>query len=161
MTITIIIIVPTNRSLEIMSVQIVMPQTPIGPQLTWASLFVYRFLSPFPSPSFLPFSCFFSLVLLLLLFFFFVLFCLLNAFVVFPYYYLFSLQCSGVHRSLGSHVSKVRSIHLDDWLPETVEVMRSIGNSEANQMWENQLPGAEAKPAVGSTREVCINTFQK
>ena len=53
--------------------------------------------------------------------------------------------------------TKVRSIHLDDWLPETVDVMRTIGNLEANQMWELHLPGPEHKPTEGSTREVSID----
>ena len=32
------------------------------------------------------------------------------------------IDCSGVHRSLGAHVSKVKSIRLDDWSWENVKV---------------------------------------
>jgi stromal membrane-associated protein len=32
------------------------------------------------------------------------------------------ISCSGIHRSLGTHISKVKSTNLDKWLPEQVEV---------------------------------------
>ena len=32
------------------------------------------------------------------------------------------IACSGVHRSLGVHVSKVRSLGLDEWSLETLKV---------------------------------------
>lgn len=32
------------------------------------------------------------------------------------------IDCSGIHRSLGAHVSKVKSIRLDDWSLENVQV---------------------------------------
>ncbi|GMQ11671.1 hypothetical protein CsSME_00054204 [Camellia sinensis var. sinensis] len=51
------------------------------------------------------------------------------------------MQCSGIHRSLGVHISKVRSTTLDTWLPEQVAFMQSMGNEKANSYWE-----AEASP---------------
>ncbi|KAL2630944.1 hypothetical protein R1flu_015630 [Riccia fluitans] len=50
------------------------------------------------------------------------------------------IQCSGIHRSLGVHISKVRSATLDTWLPEQVAFMQSMGNVKANQYWEEELP---------------------
>ncbi|XAR48285.1 hypothetical protein NMG60_11031048 [Bertholletia excelsa] len=50
------------------------------------------------------------------------------------------MQCSGIHRSLGVHISKVRSITLDTWLPEQVAFMQSMGNAKANSYWEAELP---------------------
>ncbi|CAN8269163.1 unnamed protein product [Cochlearia groenlandica] len=50
------------------------------------------------------------------------------------------MQCSGLHRSLGVHISQVRSITLDTWLPDQVAFMQSIGNAKANQYWESELP---------------------
>ncbi|XP_057537186.1 ADP-ribosylation factor GTPase-activating protein AGD5-like [Amaranthus tricolor] len=50
------------------------------------------------------------------------------------------LQCSGIHRGLGVHISKVRSATLDTWLPEMVVFMQSMGNEKANAHWEVELP---------------------
>ncbi|XP_021837015.2 ADP-ribosylation factor GTPase-activating protein AGD5 isoform X2 [Spinacia oleracea] len=50
------------------------------------------------------------------------------------------LQCSGIHRSLGVHISKVRSTTLDTWLPEQVAFMQSMGNRKSNAYWEAELP---------------------
>ena len=32
------------------------------------------------------------------------------------------VRCAGIHRSLGSHVSKVRSVNLDAWSQEQLQV---------------------------------------
>ncbi|XP_047338169.1 ADP-ribosylation factor GTPase-activating protein AGD5-like [Impatiens glandulifera] len=50
------------------------------------------------------------------------------------------MQCSGIHRSLGVHISKVRSATLDTWLPEQVAFIQSIGNEKSNSHWEAELP---------------------
>ncbi|KAH9603199.1 hypothetical protein KSS87_021919 [Heliosperma pusillum] len=50
------------------------------------------------------------------------------------------MQCSGIHRSLGVHISKVRSAALDTWLPEQVAFIHSMGNERANSYWEADLP---------------------
>lgn len=42
------------------------------------------------------------------------------------------IECSGVHRSLGVHISKVRSLKLDMWEPELLLMMKSIGNVKSN-----------------------------
>ncbi|KAK9689000.1 hypothetical protein RND81_09G027200 [Saponaria officinalis] len=50
------------------------------------------------------------------------------------------MQCSGIHRSLGVHISKVRSAALDTWLPDQVAFIQSMGNERANSYWEADLP---------------------
>ncbi|XP_031844366.1 centaurin beta 1A isoform X2 [Nomia melanderi] len=46
------------------------------------------------------------------------------------------IECSGVHRSLGVHYSKVRSLTLDDWVPEVLKVMAELGNTVVNNIYE-------------------------
>ncbi|XP_031504098.1 probable ADP-ribosylation factor GTPase-activating protein AGD11 isoform X2 [Nymphaea colorata] len=51
------------------------------------------------------------------------------------------IKCSGVHRGLGSHISKVLSVKLDEWTDEQVEaVARMGGNSVVNMKYEACLP---------------------
>ncbi|PRW59115.1 putative ADP-ribosylation factor GTPase-activating AGD15 isoform A [Chlorella sorokiniana] len=56
------------------------------------------------------------------------------------------LNCSGVHRSLGVHNSKVRSCNLDTWLPEQVAFVSAMGNARANAYWEANLPADFRRP---------------
>lgn len=46
------------------------------------------------------------------------------------------IECSGVHRSLGVHVSKVRSLLLDHLDFEQVNVMMELGNAIVNKIYE-------------------------
>lgn len=50
------------------------------------------------------------------------------------------IECSGVHRSLGVHVSKVRSLKLDHWDCEQVNVMLELGNTVINEIYESKWP---------------------
>jgi len=49
------------------------------------------------------------------------------------------LRCSGIHRSLGVHISKVRSVDLDTWTQEHIDIMQKWGNARANKYWEHSL----------------------
>uniref|UniRef100_E9Q3K3 Arf-GAP with GTPase, ANK repeat and PH domain-containing protein 1 n=1 Tax=Mus musculus TaxID=10090 RepID=E9Q3K3_MOUSE len=65
---------------------------------------------------------------------------------------LMCIECSGIHRNLGTHLSRVRSLDLDDWPMELIKVMSSIGNELANSVWEEGSQG-RTKPSLDSTRE--------
>ena len=54
-------------------------------------------------------------------------------------------NCSGIHRSLGVHISFVRSTTLDTWKEKQVVEMETMGNDRANAYWEASLPPG-AKP---------------
>ncbi|KAK5791921.1 ADP-ribosylation factor GTPase-activating protein AGD12-like isoform X2 [Gossypium arboreum] len=57
------------------------------------------------------------------------------------------LKCCGVHRSLGTHISKVLSVTLDEWSNEQIDAMSEVGgNSAANAIYEAYIPEGFSKP---------------
>ncbi|KAM9752648.1 arf-GAP with GTPase, ANK repeat and PH domain-containing protein 2 isoform 2-T2 [Menidia menidia] len=65
---------------------------------------------------------------------------------------LICIECSGIHRNLGTHLSRVRSLDLDDWPGELTQVLAAIGNHMANSIWESCTKG-QTKPTPSATRE--------
>lgn len=64
------------------------------------------------------------------------------------------VKCSGVHRSLGTHISKVLSVTLDKWSDSEVDSMIEVGgNSQANAIYEAFIPEGCQKPHSDSTQE--------
>ncbi|THC98693.1 hypothetical protein EYZ11_001827 [Aspergillus tanneri] len=64
------------------------------------------------------------------------------------------IECSGIHRSLGTHISKIRSLTLDvnSFSNDIVEILLQIGNRVSNMVWEATLDQSQ-KPIAASTRE--------
>ena len=59
------------------------------------------------------------------------------------------IKCAGIHRNLGVHYSKVRSLTLDTkcWANELLDFMRSVGNVKANEIYQYNMPTYYVTPA--------------
>ncbi|KAL1922083.1 uncharacterized protein VTP21DRAFT_10725 [Calcarisporiella thermophila] len=62
---------------------------------------------------------------------------------------LLCIECSGIHRSLGTHLSKVRSLTLDTYQPELYEFLNELGNERSNEIWEALLRPAPPLEKIG------------
>merc|ERR1712076_126451 len=62
------------------------------------------------------------------------------------------LKCSGCHRSLGVHISKVKSVNLDTWTREQVNHIASRGNKWANSYClDRHAKGSDFRIKEGDT----------
>lgn len=50
------------------------------------------------------------------------------------------MKCAGIHRALGTHISKVRSITLDRWDRSCVDFMAKTGNRISNAAYLASCP---------------------
>ncbi|KAK1831598.1 UBA domain-containing protein 3 [Podospora conica] len=48
------------------------------------------------------------------------------------------MRCAAIHRKLGTHISKVKSLSMDSWSNEQVENMRKVGNASSNKTYNPQ-----------------------
>lgn len=49
------------------------------------------------------------------------------------------IRCSGIHRGMGTHISRVKSVDLDAWTDEQLQSVLKWGNTRANKYWEAKL----------------------
>ncbi|OBZ79424.1 hypothetical protein A0H81_00222 [Grifola frondosa] len=56
------------------------------------------------------------------------------------------IRCSGIHRSMGTHISRVKSVDLDVWTPEQMASIQKWGNRRANLYWEAHLRAGHIPP---------------
>jgi len=66
----------------------------------------------------------------------------------------FCIRCSGIHRNLGVHISKVKSVTLDKWPLEMAENMADWGNARVNELYEATLPEGRKPREVDSIHAV-------
>ncbi|XP_068560952.1 BAR_ACAPs and ArfGap_ACAP domain-containing protein isoform X2 [Cebidichthys violaceus] len=63
------------------------------------------------------------------------------------------IECSGIHRSLGVHLSKVRSLTLDSWEAEQLKLLCVLGNNVMNRIYEARCSEeGRVKPRADSLR---------
>lgn len=66
------------------------------------------------------------------------------------------IRCAGIHRNLGVHISKVKSVNLDTWKPEQVTMIQQVGNRRARAAYEANLPLDFRRPQTDSALETFI-----
>lgn len=76
------------------------------------------------------------------------------------------IRCAGIHRNLGVHLSKVKSVNLDSWTAEQVSMMMEIGNSRGRAVYEANIPDGFRRPQTDSyaflhNKCYSINKFEK
>lgn len=56
------------------------------------------------------------------------------------------IRCAGIHRNLGVHISRVKSVNLDSWTPQQIQAIQSGGNKQAREKFEGNLPANFRRP---------------
>ncbi|KAG7164750.1 Stromal membrane-associated protein 2-like [Homarus americanus] len=63
------------------------------------------------------------------------------------------IRCAGIHRNLGVHISRVKSVNLDTWTPQQVACIQQMGNSRARAVYEANIPDSFRRPQMDSALE--------
>ncbi|XP_041726964.2 stromal membrane-associated protein 2 [Coregonus clupeaformis] len=66
------------------------------------------------------------------------------------------IRCAGIHRNLGVHISRVKSVNLDQWTQEQIECVQEMGNAKARRLYEAFLPECFIRPETDQSAEMFI-----
>ncbi|XP_031609458.1 stromal membrane-associated protein 1-like [Oreochromis aureus] len=66
------------------------------------------------------------------------------------------IRCAGIHRNLGVHISRVKSVNLDQWTTEQIQSIQDMGNTKARQLYEANLPDSFRRPQTDQAVEFFI-----
>ncbi|XP_063275007.1 stromal membrane-associated protein 2 [Prinia subflava] len=66
------------------------------------------------------------------------------------------IRCAGIHRNLGVHISRVKSVNLDQWTQEQIQCVQEMGNGKANRLYEAYLPENFRRPQTDQAVESFI-----
>ena len=68
------------------------------------------------------------------------------------------IRCCGIHRALGTHISKMKSTTLDKWTPQMFHLFEVVDNDISNAYWESRIPKGYNKP-VESSGSYAVESF--
>uniref|UniRef100_A0A9J7YEM7 ArfGAP with SH3 domain, ankyrin repeat and PH domain 1a n=1 Tax=Cyprinus carpio carpio TaxID=630221 RepID=A0A9J7YEM7_CYPCA len=60
------------------------------------------------------------------------------------------IECSGIHREMGVHISRIQSMELDKLGTSELLLAKNVGNSSFNEILEGNLPSPSPKPTPSS-----------
>uniref|UniRef100_A0A8C4S1Y1 ArfGAP with SH3 domain, ankyrin repeat and PH domain 1a n=1 Tax=Erpetoichthys calabaricus TaxID=27687 RepID=A0A8C4S1Y1_ERPCA len=60
------------------------------------------------------------------------------------------IECSGIHREMGVHISRIQSMELDKLGTSELLLAKNVGNSSFNEIMEGNLPCPSPKPTPTS-----------
>lgn len=66
------------------------------------------------------------------------------------------IRCAGIHRNLGVHISRVKSVNLDQWTHEQIQSVQEMGNTKARRLYEAFLPECFQRPETDQAAEIFI-----
>ena len=69
------------------------------------------------------------------------------------------IRCSGFHRNLGVHISKVKSTNLDKWTAAEVSIMQQVGNKRGKELWEARIAATGTKPLTENDGDATVALF--
>jgi stromal membrane-associated protein len=65
------------------------------------------------------------------------------------------IKCSGFHRELGTHITKVRSVNLDKWIPEHIKLYCQLTNDLVNAYFEHRLKDISIEKLQADDYKLC------
>ncbi|EEB07194.1 centaurin ADOP ribosylation factor GTPase activating protein family [Schizosaccharomyces japonicus yFS275] len=71
------------------------------------------------------------------------------------------IECSGIHRSLGTHISKVRSLLLDSLSQQLKQLLCKVGNTNVNAVWEARVHESDLKKPSSRSASIDKQAFIK
>ncbi|XP_051949003.1 stromal membrane-associated protein 2-like [Xyrauchen texanus] len=66
------------------------------------------------------------------------------------------IRCAGIHRNLGVHISRVKSVNLDQWTQDQIQSVQEMGNAKARRLYEAFLPECFQRPETDQAAEIFI-----